>query len=169
MSSVTAERPRDFVRVEGPQAADYLNRMVSNDMLSLEVGDVCDALLLTAKARVVATLRVMRRGPDDFLLLTEPGLGDVVRDQLLRARFAARCAIETEVHTSTLVLGEGAAPPPGAIAIPTADYGLPGWRFSTAASRRRSAPTSSSACGSRPGRRLPGRTSTTACSPPKPA
>jgi folate-binding protein YgfZ len=127
MSSVTAERPRAFVRVEGPQAADFLNRMVSNDMLALEVGDVCDALLLTAKGRVVATLRVMRRGPDDFLLLTEPGLGDVVRDQLLRARFAARCAIETEAHTSTLVLGEGAAPPPGAIAIPTADYGLPGW------------------------------------------
>ena len=55
MSIVTAERPRDFVRVEGPQAADYLNRMVSNDVLALEEGDACDALLLTAKGRVIAT------------------------------------------------------------------------------------------------------------------
>ena len=127
MPIVTAERPRDFVRVEGPQAADYLNRMVSNDVLALEEGDACDALLLTAKGRVIAVLRVLRRGPEDFLLMTEPGLGDVVRSELLRTRFAARCAIESEEHTATVVLGAGATPPPAAVAIPTADYGVPGW------------------------------------------
>ena len=127
MQIVTAERPRDFVRVEGPQAADYLNRMISNDVVALEVGGVCDALLLTAKARVIATLRVLRRGPEDFLLLTEPGLGAVVRDQLLRSRFAARCAIETEVHETAVILGEEVHPSANAVAIPTDDYGLPGF------------------------------------------
>ncbi|MDX6413630.1 MAG: tRNA-modifying protein YgfZ [Gaiellaceae bacterium] len=74
--------------------------MVSNDVTQ---GEVFDALLLTAKARLVAPLRVWRRGPDDFLLLTEPVLGEAVRTTLLRARFAAKCEIEPEEHTSTIV------------------------------------------------------------------
>jgi len=55
---------------------------------------------------LIAPLRVWRRGDHDFLLLTEPELGDVVRATLLRARFAARCEVEPEQHTSTLVFGE---------------------------------------------------------------
>ena len=65
-----------------------------------------DALLLTPKARLIAPLRVWRRGNDDFLLLTEPELGDAVRTALLRARFAAKCEIEPEEHTATLVFAE---------------------------------------------------------------
>ena len=79
--------------------------MVSNDVAALAAGDACDALLLTAKARVVAPLRVVRRGADDFLLLTEPELGDTVRAQLVRTRFAAKVEIEPEEHESWLVLG----------------------------------------------------------------
>jgi folate-binding protein YgfZ len=121
-----AARPRAFVRVAGPQAGDYLQRMVSNDVLALEPGGSCDALLLTPKARVIATLRVLRRGDDDFLLLTEPELGDRVRDQLRRMRFAARCEIDLEAHRSHVVLG-ASAPPDGVLSIPTEDYGVPGW------------------------------------------
>jgi folate-binding protein YgfZ len=101
MSSV-AFRPRAYVRVSGPDAEDFLQRMVSNDVAA---GERCDALLLTPKARIVAPLHVVRRGPDDFLLLTEPELGDVVRTQLLRARFAAKVEVEPEQHESWLVLG----------------------------------------------------------------
>jgi folate-binding Fe-S cluster repair protein YgfZ len=79
-----APRPRAFVRVAGPDAADYLQRMLSNDVAGLPIGGSCDALLLTAKARIVALLRVLRRAGDDFLLLTEPELGATVRTQLLR-------------------------------------------------------------------------------------
>jgi folate-binding protein YgfZ len=104
-SPTVARRPRAFLRVAGPDAADYLQRMVSNDVESLAVGDACDALLLTAKARVIAPLRVLRRGEEDFLVLTEPELGDTVRTQLLRTRFAAKAEIEPEEHESWLVLG----------------------------------------------------------------
>jgi tRNA-modifying protein YgfZ len=79
--------------------------MVSNDVEALAVGDRCDALLLTAKARVIAPLRVLRRSEDDFLLLTEPELGETVRTELLRMRFAAKAEIEPEEHESWLVLG----------------------------------------------------------------
>jgi folate-binding Fe-S cluster repair protein YgfZ len=109
MSSATShavlERPRAFIRVSGPDAEDYLQRMVSNDVAALAPGDACDALMLTAKARIIAPLRILRRGSDDFLVLTEPGLGEVVRSQLLRARFAAKAEIEPEEHRSWLVLG----------------------------------------------------------------
>jgi folate-binding protein YgfZ len=111
-------RPRAFVRVAGPDAADYLERMVSNEVANLVPGESREALLLTPKARVIAPLVVLRRGDDDFLLLTEPELGEAVRSQLVRARFAAKCEIEPEEHTSTVVLGDGDG-------IPTSDYGAP--------------------------------------------
>jgi tRNA-modifying protein YgfZ len=98
-------RPRAFIRVSGPDAEDYLQRMVSNDVAALDLGDACEALLLTPKARIIAPLRVVRRAADDFLLLTEPELGEPVRSQLLRARFAAKAEIEPEQHESWLVLG----------------------------------------------------------------
>src|SRR5205807_4952855 len=104
-SSALLRRPRAFVRVSGLEAEDYLQRMVANDVEALEEGESCDALLLTAKARIIAPLRVLRRGADDFLLLTEPELGEVVRAQLVRTRFAAKVEIEPEEHESWLVLG----------------------------------------------------------------
>jgi tRNA-modifying protein YgfZ len=79
--------------------------MVSNDVASLPVGGSCEALLLTAKARVIAPLVVLRRAADDFLLLTEPELGERVRAELTRFRFAAKAEIGPEEHESWLVLG----------------------------------------------------------------
>jgi folate-binding protein YgfZ len=109
MQSITwpavARVRRAFLRVAGPDAADYLQRMVSNDVDALAVGDACDALLLTAKARVIAPLRIVRRADDDFLLLTEPELGERVRTELVRMRFAAKAEIEPEEHEAWLVLG----------------------------------------------------------------
>jgi folate-binding protein YgfZ len=105
VTSLVARRPRAFVRVLGPDACDYLQRMVSNDVEALGVGDAFDALLLTAKSRVIAPLRVWRRGEDDFLLSTEPELGQRVRGELLRSRFAAKAEIEQEEHEAWLVLG----------------------------------------------------------------
>lgn len=113
-----ARRPRDFVGVRGPDAASYLQAMVSNDVEALGIGDVCEALLLTPKARVIAPVVIVRRALDDFLLLTEPGLGERVRATMVRSRFAAKCEIESEAHTSSVVLG-------GSDGIPTADYGVP--------------------------------------------
>jgi tRNA-modifying protein YgfZ len=105
-----AARERAYLRVTGPDACDYLQRMVSNDVEALQVGDACLALLLTAKARVIAPLVVWRRGEEDFLLLTEPELGEPVRALLVRMRLRAKCEIELEEHTSALVFGgEGIA------------------------------------------------------------
>ena len=118
-----ARRARDYVAVRGPDAESYLQAMVSNDVEALAVGDACEALLLTAKARVIAPLVVLRRGVDDFLLLTEAGLGERVRVH------ASSLPVRDEVrdrergsHSSSVVVGREA--PPGA--LPTADYGVRG-------------------------------------------
>jgi folate-binding protein YgfZ len=110
-----AVRARDYVAVRGRDAADFLDRMLSNEVAKTP----CPALLLTPKARVIAPLVVVRRSEDDFLLLTEPGLGETVRSTLLRARFAAKCEIEAEEHTSLVLFGAHAE------GIPNGDYGEP--------------------------------------------
>lgn len=115
------------MRVAGPDACDYLQRMLSNDVAALAVGESCEALLLTAKARVIASMVVVRRGEEDFLLVTELELGQRLRSELLRMRFAAKAEIEPEEHDSHLRLGPGAEPEEGALSLPTSDYGLPGW------------------------------------------
>jgi folate-binding protein YgfZ len=117
MATVTrrvAARPRDYLRVAGPDAEDFLQRMLSNDVTAAP----CRALLLTSKARLIAPLVVARRADDDFLLLTEPGLGETVRATLLRARFAAKVEIELEEHTSVVVFGEDGG-------IPNEEFGEP--------------------------------------------
>jgi folate-binding protein YgfZ len=113
-----ARRPRDFVGVRGSDATTYLQAMVSNDVEALGIGDSCEALLLTAKARVIAPLVVLRRAVDDYLLLTDDGLGERVRATLVRSRFASKCEIELEDHSAVVVFG-------GSEGIATADFGVP--------------------------------------------
>ena len=115
MTRRVAARPRDYVRVAGPDAQDFLQRMLSNDVTEAP----CRAMLLTPKARLIAPLVVVRRADDDFLLLTEPGLGENVAAALLRARFAAKVEIEPEEHTSVVVFGEDGG-------IPNEELGEPG-------------------------------------------
>jgi tRNA-modifying protein YgfZ len=115
VASKTYARPRAYVCVRGPEAGDLLQRLVSNDVFAAET---CEALLLTPKGRVIAPVLVWHRGYDDYLLLTEPELGETVHAYLTRMRLASKCEIEIEEHTSTLVFGE-------AEGIPNAEYGVP--------------------------------------------
>jgi tRNA-modifying protein YgfZ len=93
--------------------------MLSNDVARLASGETCEALLLTPKARVIAPMLVLRREADDFLLLTEPELGETLRDELLRMRFGAKAEIAPEEHRSYLLLGSMDG------GITNGDYGVP--------------------------------------------
>ena len=106
--------------MRGPDAASYLQAMVSNDVEALGPDQSCEALLLTAKGRVIAPLTVYRRSADDYLLLTEPELAERVRSTLVRSRFAAKVDVELEEHDSALVVGRET--PPDAIA--NREYGV---------------------------------------------
>jgi tRNA-modifying protein YgfZ len=108
---------RGYVAVGGPEAADFLERMVSNEVVSLEPGEARPALLLTPKSRIVAPLRVVREQADSFLLITEAALAEAVVSALLRARFAARCEVELKPYRGYLQLGPGEG-------ISNEDYGV---------------------------------------------
>ena len=54
---------RGYVEVSGPDAADFLERMLSNEISTLEVGAAVPALLLTPKGRIIAPLRAARIAP----------------------------------------------------------------------------------------------------------
>ncbi|HUK94376.1 MAG TPA: hypothetical protein VLU96_04900 [Gaiellaceae bacterium] len=112
---------RGYVRVTGSEAADFLERMVSNEVVSLGPGEARQALLLTAKSRIVAPLRIVREGPEAFLLITEPELAQTVAATLLRARFAARCEIVVEPLHGALHLSD-----PGG-GVHNDDYGIEAW------------------------------------------
>ena len=111
---------RGYVGVQGPEAADFLERMLSNEVASLEVGGARQALLLTPKGRIVAPLRVVRESADRFLVITEAELAEPAAGALLRARFAAKCEIEVKPYRGYVRLtpGEG---------IRVEDYGIEAW------------------------------------------
>jgi tRNA-modifying protein YgfZ len=90
-----AKLDRGYVEVSGPDAEDFLERMLSNEVASMNVGpEARPALLLTPKGRIIAPLRVVREKTDAFLLLTDAAeLAEPVADTLRRARFAAKCEI----------------------------------------------------------------------------
>jgi folate-binding protein YgfZ len=117
-----ARRQRDFVRVAGPDAEDYLQRMLSQDV-AMPIGDAREALLLTAKARVIAPMIVLRRSHDDFLLSAAEGLGERIAAELRRFRFAAKVDVEAEQHQALLVFGQR----PEGVAYPVVDFGMPAW------------------------------------------
>ena len=111
---------REYVAVEGPEAADFLERMLSNEVATLEAGEARQALLLTPKGRIVAPLRVVRESADGFLVITEAELAEPVAGALLRARFAAKCEIEVKPYRGYLRLAPGEG-------IRVEDYGIEAW------------------------------------------
>jgi len=111
---------RGYVAVTGPEAGEFLERMVSNEVVTLEPGEAQQALLLTPKSRIVAPLRVVREGGDAFLLVTESGLANTVASALTRARFAAKCEIEVKPYRGYLRLGRGDG-------FRNEDYGVDAW------------------------------------------
>ncbi|MGI8632615.1 MAG: YgfZ/GcvT domain-containing protein [Solirubrobacterales bacterium] len=65
-------RPRGFVTVHGPQGAEYLQGQITNDVEALGDGEGCYAALLDRKGHMRADLRVLRIGPEELWLDTEP-------------------------------------------------------------------------------------------------
>lgn len=128
MATVTptvARLDRGYVEVAGPDAADFLERMLSNEVRSLEPGpEARPALLLTSKGRIIAPLRVVRESSDAFLLITDAAaLAEPVAEALRRARFAAKCEIEVRRWEGYVHLGVEHIPR----GLRNRDFGVDAW------------------------------------------
>lgn len=73
---------RDIVIVAGSDAGEYLHTQLSQDVLSLAVGESAWSFLLKPKSEIIALLRVTRSGLAEYTLEMEHGWGDIVRQTI---------------------------------------------------------------------------------------
>jgi folate-binding protein YgfZ len=125
MTPTVARLDRGYVQVSGPDAEDFLERMLSNEVRSLALGpEARPALLLTPKGRIIAPLRVVREGADSFLLIADAAeLAGPVADALRRSRFAAKCEIEVLALEGYVHLGGERI----SGAVRNRDFGVDAW------------------------------------------
>ena len=87
-------------RSAAPRRPSSSSGMVSNEVVSLEPGEARPALLLTPKSRIVAPLRVVREGPESFLLITEAALAETRRARPCCARASRPSARSSSSRTA---------------------------------------------------------------------
>src|SRR4249920_1503065 len=88
----------------GPEAADYLQGQLTNDVEALESGEGCYAALLDRKGHMQADMRVLRPGPGaDLWLDTEPDALESVRRHLETYKIGRDVEIE-DLSTERAIL-----------------------------------------------------------------
>jgi folate-binding protein YgfZ len=73
---------RGKLLIEGPDAAEYLQGQLTNEIEALAPGEGCYAALLDRKGHMQADMRVLRLAPGDIWIDTEPQVIEVVRRHL---------------------------------------------------------------------------------------
>lgn len=111
---------RDVVRVHGPEAIDYLQGQLSQDVAGLGEGQSAPSFLLQPTGKVDAWLRVTRTAEDDVLLDVEAGFGDAVHARLRRFKLRTKAELEPAAWSGFAVRGPGAS----AIEVPAGALGL---------------------------------------------
>jgi folate-binding protein YgfZ len=88
------ELSRDFVRAAGPDATSFLQGQLSQDVGGLAIGASTWALLLQPQGKMVALLRVLRVGDEEFVLETDTGYGAAVVERLNRFKLRVKCDLD---------------------------------------------------------------------------
>ncbi|MBC7809134.1 MAG: folate-binding protein YgfZ, partial [Akkermansiaceae bacterium] len=89
---------RDLLKLTGKDRQSFLQGMVTNDVLKLQPGEGCYALMLDATAHVLADMHILNVG--DYLLLDlEPGMAPFVAETLDKYLIMEKCRI-TDVTAS---------------------------------------------------------------------
>lgn len=91
------------MRFSGPKAAESLNGLVTNDVVSLAPGAGQYAAALTAKGKILADLRIFRR--DDDLLVDVPPAAAEAWSAMIRKFVNPRLAKYEDVSSATGTLG----------------------------------------------------------------
>jgi folate-binding protein YgfZ len=120
---------RDVVRVHGPEAGDYLQGQLSQDVAALAVGETVPSLLLQPTGKVAAWLRVTRLSGDELLLDVDQGFGEAVHARLRRFMLRTKVELDLDAWSGLALRGPGADDvdvPHGAMALPAGWPGVPG-------------------------------------------
>ena len=115
---------RDVVRVEGPEAIDFLQGQLSQDVAALALDASAPSLLLQPTGKVDAWLRVTRIADDAVLLDVDAGFGDAVLVRLSRFKLRTKADLSLERWSGLALRGPGAS----MVVVPTGALGAPaGW------------------------------------------
>jgi folate-binding protein YgfZ len=113
---------RDVVRIEGPDAATYLQGQLSQDVLGLEIGGSAWTFVLQPQGKVDAWFRLSRVGEDAFEADVDAGAGEAVLARL--QRFLLRTKADLSLSTVPMVAVRGTA----AVDVPEGSRALdPAW------------------------------------------
>jgi tRNA-modifying protein YgfZ len=105
-----------LIWVEGPDAARFLQGLLSNDIAALAPGDAAPALLLDERGHIVADMRVRRDDAEAFTLVADPAAADDLVAVLERYHFSEDLEVLGPEGAETLVVT--APPPAGVPAVP---------------------------------------------------
>jgi folate-binding protein YgfZ len=105
-----AREGRRVIVVTGPEAAEYLQGQLTNDVEALEPGSGAYAALLDRKGRMQADMRLLRND-DGFVIDTEPETGDAVLRHLSMYKIGRDVeVVDRSVERALIsVIGPGAA------------------------------------------------------------
>jgi tRNA-modifying protein YgfZ len=107
---------RGKLLVKGAEAAEYLQGQLTNDVEALAPGEGCYAALLDRKGHIQADMRVLRLGPDELWIDTEPETAEAARRHLETYKIGRQVEIEDVGRERAILALIG----PAAIAIATA-------------------------------------------------
>lgn len=111
---VTDTRVLDVVSVIGPQAETYLQGQLSQNVVSMSVGDCRHSLLLQPQGHMVAWFRVVRTGEESFHLIVEQGGGEAIKARLERFKLGTKAEIVVDSPAVVSVRASSAEDlPPG--------------------------------------------------------
>jgi folate-binding protein YgfZ len=98
--------PVDVVGVDGPDATEYLQGQLSQDLGPLEVGGSAPALVLEPDGKLTALLRATRTSKDAWALDTDAGFGALVVARLRRFRLRTKVDVEPLDWSCVALRGE---------------------------------------------------------------
>jgi folate-binding protein YgfZ len=95
MSDLQRTVRRDGLSVEGPDALDWLQGQLSQDLAGLSPGAPGRyTLVLSPQGKIDSFCRITSTGPDAFLIDVEAGHGDALHDRLKRFKLRVKATLE---------------------------------------------------------------------------
>ena len=89
--TATATFVRDVIVADGVDTVKFLHSQLSQDLVSMEVGEIRWSFLLQPNGKLVALLRIVRCAENTVALDTDAGHGEAVVQALTRFKIRTKC------------------------------------------------------------------------------
>jgi folate-binding protein YgfZ len=86
----------DLVRVEGPDAATYLQGQLSQDVDTIDIGASAWSFVLSPTGHIDGLVEVTHEAPETFVLRVDHGLGEAVEARLRKFLLRTKATITLE-------------------------------------------------------------------------